>query len=118
MTTLEQDELDGVLVLRVNGNLNQQGVDAVEGPFHAAARGPRAVVVDLSRVNVLNTPALAMFLASQRRLSEAGGRLVLAGTRGPVADLLRRCRLDTVLTMTPELGEAIETARGAGQTHR
>lgn len=111
MTTLEKKDADGVTVVRFTGSLNQLGVDAVERDFGAAAGAARRLVVDLSQVDVLNTPAIAMFLSAQRQLKQSGGRLILTGTRGLVDELLRRCRLDVVLTIVPSIEEAVEWAR-------
>jgi len=111
MASVETDNDGGVTVVKLTGSLNQQGVEAVEPPFAQATGLSQRMVIDLSRVDVVNTPAIAMFLGAHRTMKQAGGRLIFTGVRGLVEDLLHRCRLDTVLTIVPDLGEAVEWAK-------
>lgn len=111
MASFASEEEGGVTVLKIAGSLNQQGVDAVESPFTQATGLSRRIVVDLTDVDVVNTPAIAMFLGAHRSMKQAGGRLIFTGIRGMVGDLLHRCRLDTVLTIVPDRGEAVEWAK-------
>ena len=111
MATLESANDQGVTLLRIAGTLNQHGVDAVENAFSEATHSSQRVVIDLSQVDMVNTPAIAMFLGAHRAMKQVGGRLIFTGIQGMVQDLLRRCRLDTVLTIVPEVGEAVEWAR-------
>ena len=111
MAILESNIDDDVTVVHIAGSLNQQGVDAVESPFSEATGSSRRVVIDLSKVDLLNTPAIAMFLGAHRTMKQAGGRLIFTGVQGLVEDLLHRCRLDTVLTIVPGMREAVEWAK-------
>jgi anti-anti-sigma factor len=111
MASIESKEDGGVTVVRIAGSLNQTGVDAVESPFSEVTGLSRRMVVDLSKVDVVNTPAIAMFLGAHRAMKQAGGRLIFTGVQGLVHELLHRCRLDTVLTIVPEVNEAVEWAR-------
>src|SRR5688572_18863834 len=111
MATLDQSNREGVTVLRVVGSLHQHGVDSIESAFVEAAAGSRRAVVDLSQVDVVNTPAIAMFLGAHRMMKQAGGRLVFTGAQGMVDELLRRCRLDTVFAIAPDVTSAIEWAQ-------
>src|SRR3954467_9802396 len=113
-TTLTRSESEGVTVLRLTGPLTHDSVSAVRPAFDAATDGPARVLVDLTDVPILTTPGLSLLLTASRRLAEAGGRLVLTGTRGIVDDMLRRCRLDVVLDIVPDAGEAIRRAREGG----
>jgi anti-anti-sigma factor len=69
------------------------------------------VVVDLGGVDVIATTGITMLLVADRELKRAGGKMVLAGTRGLVRDVLMRCRLDKVLTLAPSAEEAIRAAQ-------
>ena len=127
--SVEQDEApaQGVRLVRLKGSLTQKGVADVGPAFAAAVRGdPHAagapapperpssgetVVVDLSAVDVIATTGITLLLVSDRELKKAGGRMVLAGTRGLVRDVLLRCRLDKVLTLAPTAEDAIQSAR-------
>ena len=111
MASLDQDTRDGVKVLKICGSLNQHGVDTVESAFNQATGSSGRLVVDLSGVDLVNTPAIAMFLGAHRAAKQTGGRLIFTGVQGMVHDLLRRCRLDTVLTIVPDMTDAIEWAK-------
>ena len=111
MASLDQSSRDGVSVVRIRGSLNQHGVDTVESAFNEATGSASRLVVDLSQVDLVNTPAIAMFLGAHRAAKQTGGRLVFTGVQGMVNDLLRRCRLDGVLTIVPEMRDAIEWAK-------
>jgi len=111
MANLDVNERDGVKVLAISGSLNQHGVDTVESAFSEATGSSNRLVVDLSQVDVVNTPAIAMFLGAHRMVKQSGGRLIFTGVQGLVDELLRRCRLDTVLTIVPDIREAVEWAK-------
>jgi anti-anti-sigma factor len=111
MATLQTGRDGAVTVVTLTGSLNQQGVDSVEPPFNEATGLSDRMVVDLSRVDVVNTPAIAMFLGAHRAAHRTGGRVIFTGVQGMVEDTLRRCRLDTVLTIVPDLREAVEWAK-------
>src|SRR3712207_1430123 len=90
-TTVEQGQADGVRVVRVNGSLSQKGVADAGPAFAAAVRGEGTggtVVVDLGGVDVIATTGITLLLVADRELKKAGGRMVLAGTRGLVRDVL------------------------------
>jgi anti-anti-sigma factor len=112
--TVEQTEAGGVRVVRLVGSLSQKGVADVGPSFAAAVRGDGAggpVVVDLSGVDVIATTGITLLLVADRELKKSGGKMVLAGTRGLVRDVLLRCRLDKVLTLSPSAEEAARAAR-------
>jgi anti-anti-sigma factor len=112
-TTLEASETDGVRLVRLIGSLTQRGVTDVGPAFAAATRAGGGVVVDLSAVDVIATTGITMLLVADRELKRAGGRMVIAGTRGLVRDVLLRCRLDKVLSLaaTPDAGLAAVRGR-------
>ena len=112
-TTLEQSESEGVRTVRLSGSLTQQGVVEVGPAFAAATRGGGNVVVDLSGVDVIATTGITMLLVADRELKQAGGRMLIAGTRGVVRDVLLRCRLDKVLSIAPATEGGVESATKA-----
>jgi anti-anti-sigma factor len=112
--TVEQAKADGVRIVRLNGSLSQKGVADVGPSFAAAVRGDGTggpVVVDLSGVDVIATTGITLLLVADRELKKTGGKMVLAGTRGLVRDVLMRCRLDKVLTLAQSADEAVRAAR-------
>lgn len=114
MTKLEQHKDGGVLVLRPVGSLDQDGVFQISTAFAEAAAGSGRVVVDLSAVQYIATPAIALLLGTHRTLAQQHGRMVVTGAQGMIADILHRCRLDLVLTMAPTVRDAVEWAKTTG----
>ena len=110
-TSLEQSETQGVRLVRLSGSLTQKGVTDVGPSFSAAVRQGGAVVVDLSGIDVIATTGITMLLVADRELKQAGGRMVIAGTRGTVRDVLLRCRLDKVLSLAPTADAGVESLR-------
>jgi anti-anti-sigma factor len=109
--TFDDDPAGGVRVLRPAGNIDHQGAARIERQFEAAAGGADHLVVDLSDVELMTTPGIAMVLAASQRADARGGRLVVTGAKGFVEDLIRRCRLDAVLTLADNERDAIRLAR-------
>jgi anti-anti-sigma factor len=71
------------------------------------------VVLDLSNVDFLSTPAISMFLDAAKSLKGTGGRIVATGPQPRVGDVLRRLRLETLLPVTRTVDEGVERVRGA-----
>ena len=111
MNHFEETQLDGVRVFRLSGALNQDGVRSILPEFRIAARAGGPVVVDLSGVDLINTPGLAVLIAANRDVKQAGGRMIVTQASALVDDALRRCLLDRVLTLVPDFGEAVERAK-------
>ena len=113
MANLTHTTDQGVLVLRPAGGLDSAGAAAVAPAFRAAAPDGARVVVDLSAVDFLATPGVTMLLTASRRLAETGGRLVAAAATPAVDQVIRRCRLDGVLRLTPTVAEGIVRAKAS-----
>ena len=76
----------------------------------------RAVVVDASAINQLDSSADAMLHVLRREYAERGIRLVFAGTKGPVLDVMHSSGLCTLLgeeSFCLDVEEAVEVAAGA-----
>ncbi|MBY3553148.1 STAS domain-containing protein [Modestobacter lapidis] len=71
----------------------------------ALLSGARRVVVDLSQVSHLASPALASFLWAHRICRARGGALVLRGADRRTQDMLRRTGLTHVLQVQPRTAE-------------
>jgi anti-anti-sigma factor len=113
MVKLQEKQEDGVTVLRFAGSLTQEEVERIEPEFVRYVNKPSPkIVVDLSKVDVLTTPGISMFVAALRKTARSGGRIVFTGTQGLIDELLHRCRLDAIMTIVPKPDEAIDVARG------
>ena len=111
MTTLDEQNLDGVRVLRISGSLTQQGVDQIGSAFEAAVPDGTRAVVDLGEVDLITTPGLTLFISATQRMRNTQGRVVFTAAKGIVLDLIKRCRLDEVLEIEGDPTDAVEKAK-------
>jgi anti-anti-sigma factor len=111
MTTLDEQDVGGVRVLRIAGSLTQQGVDEIGPAFEAAVPDGARAVVDLGGVDLITTPGLTLFISATRRLRDTQGRVVFTAAKGIVLDLIKRCRLDQVLEIEGDPRQAVEKAK-------
>ena len=95
-------------VVSLDESLVADGLADVRWLLHdALLGGARRVVVDLSRVHSLASPALASFLWAHRICRARGGALVLRGADRRTQDMLRRTGLTHVLHVQPRTGERL-----------
>ena len=67
--------------------------------------GVRAIVLDLSPTDYVDSAGLGTLVLLTKRARDSGGRMVLSGLNDRVADLLRLTRLDQVLEQATTLDE-------------
>jgi anti-anti-sigma factor len=112
MANLERSEMEGVTVLRLHGSLNQVELRDVEKAFHDATHGDAsAVIVDLTNVDFLTTPAITMFLEAAHTLKHTGGKIGVTGPQPKVGDILKRLRLETMLPVYASVQEGIQKVK-------
>jgi anti-anti-sigma factor len=84
--------------VRLSDDLLADGVADVRWLLHdALLAGARHLVVDLSAVQQLSSPAVASFLSAHRTCRARGGGVVLRGANRRTLDLLHRTGLWRVL---------------------
>ena len=62
-------------------------------------KGIVEILIDLADVSYIDSTGLGVLVTVHKRTKEYGGQLVLTGITGMVAELLKRTRLDRVLTI-------------------
>ena len=88
------------VTVQLNDELLSDGVADVRWLLHdALLAGARRVVVDLSDVQHLSSPAVASFLSAHRTCRARGGTVVLRGANRRTLDLLHRTGLWRVLEL-------------------
>lgn len=65
------------------------------------AQGVRRLRLDVSRVEYLDSSGLSMLVTLHKLAADMDGALVVQGARGMVGELLKRTRLDRILTIQP-----------------
>ena len=112
MANLERSETEGVTVLRLQGSLTQTELLDVEKAFHDATHGDAsAVVIDLSNVDFLTTPAITMFLEAAHTLKHTGGKIGVTGPQPKINDILKRLRLESMLPVYASVAEGIQKVK-------
>jgi anti-anti-sigma factor len=111
MTTVDQQDVDGVRLVRVHGSMTQADVDDLEPMFDAALPDGSRAVVDLGDVDLITTPGLSLIISATQRLRKTHGKVVFTAAHGIVLDLIKRCRLDEVLDVERDPKQAVEKAR-------
>ncbi len=100
---------EGVVLLRLEGELDMAAAPALRGQIDAArAEGRVPVVLDLARVTFVDSSALRELLEGDERLRADGAQLLLAGMRPAVKRLLELTRAGDVLTAVPTVEQALE----------
>ncbi len=99
-------ETDGdEVTIRLSDELLAEGLADVRWLLRdALLAGARRLVVDLSRVSVLSSSAVASFLWAHRTCRARGGAVVLRGPNRRTEDLLQRTGLWRVMQLEPPPG--------------
>jgi anti-sigma B factor antagonist len=98
----------GVAVARVTGRLDFAAAPNARDQFaNAVAGGQNKLVVDLSKVEFVDSAGLGTLIGGMRRARQAGGDLRIANPTDQVTMLLSLTSLDQVLKIHPTIEEAI-----------
>lgn len=110
------DRKEGIAVLRPSGRLTiGPNLDEYrETVRDLVGDGERHLTVDLTDVSFLDSAALGEIVASRRALTDVGGRLVLAGARGKVRDLLALTRIGELIETYDDLDAAVRSFSTSG----
>jgi stage II sporulation protein AA (anti-sigma F factor antagonist) len=97
--TVKVEEKDGVLVAWLSGELDHHAADDVRQQLDTALyrRGPRKVVLDMSRLTFMDSAGIGVVLGRYRKLKEAGGRLAVRGPGVRVDKILKLAGVYTVV---------------------
>ncbi|MGH7130572.1 MAG: STAS domain-containing protein [Phycisphaerales bacterium] len=102
------DRLTGTHIMRLVGEADLHGAQMLEHSMDKVlSQHPHAVVIDLSAVRYMGSPALGLMLEFQTSLDAAGAVLDLVGPRPNLAAFLRFIHLDTVLSVHDSIADAL-----------
>ena len=108
MDAVERSLEDGSLVLRVahapeefaiaaEGELDLASAPSLERELRAAAESDaRSIVLDLSRLDFIDSTGLALLVAASRRLAAQAGRLAVRAGSGQVAQVMSITGVDRI----------------------
>ena len=99
---------DDVVHIALVGEAGLQNADRVERAFlPVVASKPRLVIVNLEELDFIGSLGLGMLVELQRSLKLSGGTLRLACAQDVIIDVIKRCRLERVLTVHDTVEEAL-----------
>ncbi len=76
--------------------------------------GVRNMIIDLSETRYCDSSGLSAILVANRLCKNSNGAFVLTGLQEPVKKLISISQLDTILSITQNLAEAVNTIGMAG----
>ena len=103
-----------VPVLSIDGELDLATMPRLRDLFVSVATDHpgRVLVLDLDGVTSIDDAGLGALLGGLRRMSGRGGDVVLVCTSEGLLDQLRRCRLDRVFVIRPDVTTAVRAVHG------
>jgi anti-sigma B factor antagonist len=107
--------LGGMNVFELTGSLDIATSPTVRASLiEASERGDHRIIVDLTRVEFLDSTGLGALIGAQRRATEFGGDVRLVVKEGQILRLLRITGLLRVLSVYPTLDDAINDGTRVG----
>lgn len=107
--------VDGTQVFELTGSLDIATSPAVRAALVSASeRGDHRLIVDLQRVDFLDSTGLGALIGAQRRAKEFGGEVRLVAKEGQILRLLRITGLLKVFAVYPTLEDAAQNGQRVG----
>jgi anti-anti-sigma factor len=103
---------EGTAIVTVRGEIHlATAPDFSERLNEVIAAGATAVIVDLTAVGFIDSTGLSVLLNALRRVTRAGGSLVLVCTNPTVLRLFEVTKMDTTFTIVSTREQALERVR-------
>jgi anti-sigma B factor antagonist len=101
--------VDGSHVFELTGSLDIATSPTVRATLTSASeRGDHKLIVDLTKVDFLDSTGLGALIGGQRRAKEFGGEIRLVAKEGQILRLLRITGLLKVFAVYPTLEDALK----------
>jgi anti-anti-sigma factor len=114
-TSFERSDPAGTCVLSVEGDFDGLAVPRVREALSAAlSEGADRLLLDLSRVDFIDSSALGFIVWADSRIGPIGGRLALAGANPDVARILELSGLiglAPTVVLSPSIEDALDSIR-------
>ena len=106
---LDIEEINKICIIRVKAKKLYQNlvIPFREEILALTSGGKRNLIVDLSKVEVMNSAALGVLILTWDSLSKENGKLVLFGLCPLMTELFQRMRLDLIFPVALKEEEAI-----------
>jgi anti-sigma B factor antagonist len=106
-------EGDGIVVVELAGKITAgQSCQLLEAQIKdLLARNQKKLILDLSRVDYIDSMGLGAVAYGYAKVMRAGGGMRVAGAGGRVRELMKTTRLDAVLSFYPTVAAAAQNFR-------
>ena len=110
MLSIEQQELEnGVVLVKLSGRLmlGPEGASLEEIIRGLLTKGVRRFIFEMSELSHIDSTGIGRCIASLSMITQAGGKLTLAGAVGQVRDGFRITQLDRVFRFYDDVPAAL-----------
>ncbi len=105
---ITESKHDGVVVLGLKGRLDASNAGTLEARVLALiGGGDTRFVVDCAGLDYISSAGLRVLLVAAKRLSAAGGKIVLAALKDPIKEVLDIAGFSAIFTISRSPDEAI-----------
>lgn len=104
----EIEERDSITFLKLlDKRLIYEDLEPIQQEFvNLVEKGARKIVLDLEKVDYLDSFAVGFIMDMYRRVTNAGGRFKLSGLQPRVKKVLAITRVDNVIDIYPDMDKA------------
>jgi len=108
MADFERSARGNVTLLAVRANLDAKSAAELKPEVVAIGdSGVKKLVVDLSRLTLIDSSGVGVLISLFKRLRAAGGQVCFAGVQGQPKEVFRLLRLDRSLDLCATIDEAL-----------
>jgi len=112
-------ESENRVVVRLKGDAGVSNADELDRRLiPLSAKRPALVVFDLSDLVFISSLGLGILMQFQRGINRHGGTVRFAGAQAPVADMLKKCRLDSVFILCDTVTAALDSQATSAENAR
>jgi anti-sigma B factor antagonist len=108
---LMEEDLDGVHLIRLRGELDLAGARVFQPVVMSAAERDDAVVLDCGELTFIDSTGMGVILSALRVLGRHGGHMAIACRNPTVLRLFAVTRMDETIPIAPTREGAMEAAR-------
>lgn len=109
-TTIDVSRTGHAGILRIRGEITGQSEEPLMAAFAEASEGARAVVLDFSGLEYMNSGGIGLLVTLLVRAQRAGRRLLATGLSDHYREILALTRLDEAIAIHATEAEAIAAA--------
>ena len=99
-------------VVRVSGSIDAKTAPAIGEAVQPALAGKRDIVIDLSDVDYVSSAGLRLLLVAYRKVQAESRKLVLAGVKPDIAQVMSHTGFLPFFTLAPSADAALQELGG------